>query len=474
MLQRPFNVGATWISEDRLLDVEALVEPRKRPDGKKPHVRSGQVFRKAPEPEFFPLELSDDIRHAGLCRAIKAGLDEVDLTSVTTSYTDQGGVPYEVRSMLGILVLGYCLGIRSSRALEDACRCDVRFSFVSGGLRPDDRTIGRFRRRVGSRAKKLQKAIVGSLDKHDLAPAEQVAVDGTKQRSAASRPRKSAEELEKLGVPIPSSDPEAKLMKGSRGFVLGYNVQVAVDMGTGAVLAVDVCDTSSDRGLLAPMVAEVKEMLGRAPAEVVADKGYDSNEAHNYGSEIGTLTTVPSQDPGLAFWNVVDANVVTCPMGKEVVKDGVHMSRGRLTVHRSVPLAECESCFLREQCRPNGCTRGLETEQGVDPALRILAAYRARSPEGRAALKRRMATVEPFFGGLKWNRKMSRLSLRGTGGALIENLLFAAAVNLGLIGRAVLTFFCLLFSSPRTSKRHNIAFGPTRAGAELLTLAKAA
>jgi transposase len=84
-----------------------------------------------------------------------------------------------------------------------------------------------------------------------------------------------------------TTDPQARVMKmADGGFRPAYNVQVASTAGEQIVVAVTVCNTGSDRGLLRPMLERLRGM-GRFPRRHLADGGFNSNQdiewAHGEG-----------------------------------------------------------------------------------------------------------------------------------------------------------------------------------------------
>src|SRR3989337_1511881 len=68
-------------------------------------------------------------------------LDELDLRDVRELYEDHGGIAYDPKCLLGVLLLGYTLGVYASRQMEDRCRFDLRFMHASGRPPPDSRTL---------------------------------------------------------------------------------------------------------------------------------------------------------------------------------------------------------------------------------------------------------------------------------------------------------------------------------------------
>ena len=74
-----------------------------------------------------------------------------------------------------------------------------------------------------------------------------------------------------------TTDAEARVMKmADGGFRPAYNVQVASAAGEQIVVAVEVCNTGSDRGLMRPMLERLHAQNGRFPEHHLADGGFCS------------------------------------------------------------------------------------------------------------------------------------------------------------------------------------------------------
>ena len=58
----------------------------------------------------------------------------------------RGSRPYSPGMMVGLLIYGYCVGLRSSRKIVRATYEDVAFRVISGGQHPDHTRISEFRR----------------------------------------------------------------------------------------------------------------------------------------------------------------------------------------------------------------------------------------------------------------------------------------------------------------------------------------
>ena len=143
-----------------------------------------------------------------------------------------------------------------------------------------------------------------------------------KARDEIERQRKEREQKRPNGkkpkeARASSTDPQARVLKmADGGFRPGYNVQVVSAAGEQIVVAVDVRNTGSDRGLLRPMLRRLRRM-GHSPERLLADGGFTSADdiewAHGQGIEIycpatqskhGTDPYLPRRGdgPGVLAW----------------------------------------------------------------------------------------------------------------------------------------------------------------------------
>lgn len=88
-----------------------------------------------------------------------------------------------------------------------------------------------------------------------------------------------------------TTDAEARVMKmADGGFRPSYNVQVASAAGEQIVIAIDVCNAGSDRGLMRPMLERLRARTGHFPGRHLADGGFCSAQdiewAHSEGIEV--------------------------------------------------------------------------------------------------------------------------------------------------------------------------------------------
>src|SRR5881628_2544635 len=78
------------------------------------------------------------------------------------------------------------------------------------------------------------------------------------------------------------TDPESRIMKGSEGFVQGYNTQVAVEPLFQLIVGQTVTQAANDKQQVVPLIQAIQEQSGQKPEEVLADSGYCSEENLKY------------------------------------------------------------------------------------------------------------------------------------------------------------------------------------------------
>lgn len=75
------------------------------------------------------------------------------------------------------------------------------------------------------------------------------------------------------------TDPEARMMRFPDGAVRpGYNLQLAVDPGSGFILAAQTTDRRNDKGLATPLLDQIRRRLRRLPQRLLVDTGYATGE----------------------------------------------------------------------------------------------------------------------------------------------------------------------------------------------------
>jgi len=117
--------------------------------------------------------------------AFVEALDFYDL-GIKIESCKSGAHEYYPRDMLKLILYGYSYGIRSSRKLERACHHNLSFIWLVGGLKPDYRTIARFRLDNRESIIRIMKQCARFCIENELIEGVKLFVDGSMLRANAS------------------------------------------------------------------------------------------------------------------------------------------------------------------------------------------------------------------------------------------------------------------------------------------------
>lgn len=113
-------------------------------------------------------------------------VSRLDLSSLYTRYSDQGGDSYAPDMMLSLWFYAYSQGENSSRKLEELCHYDTRYIYLSCNLRPDHTTLSRFRKSHLDLISEYFVQIVLIAQEEGYTDLTHIAIDGTKIKSVSS------------------------------------------------------------------------------------------------------------------------------------------------------------------------------------------------------------------------------------------------------------------------------------------------
>jgi transposase len=131
---------------------------------------------------LLPPDLRDWLPADHLAWFVLDVVDQLDLGPFLTAYRadGHGRAAYAPRMLLGVLLYGYCTGVRSSRQIERRCQEDIAFRVLSGNRAPDHVTIARFRVRHEQALAGLLVASLKLCAAAGMVRLGLVALDGTK------------------------------------------------------------------------------------------------------------------------------------------------------------------------------------------------------------------------------------------------------------------------------------------------------
>ena len=322
------------------------------------------------------------------------------------------------------------------------------------------------------RAKRLEQAADKILALHQaqdkqggeqaLEPKRQARIDALRKEAKRTREflATAPKRLNRKGQELKSNvtDPESAKMATSKGVIQGYAAQAAVDSANQIIIAADVVGSGSEQAMLVPMIEQATPYR-TADTLVTADAGYhsDANVQHLKDNNIPALIAdnqMRSRDERFAEqdkykgkpdplsekkatgqpkpiqkfqpkdFTFNDDNTATCPAGQLMTSAGtIHSSaRGLHYQTYTAKAVDCNACALSSPClrgpiKPND-GRGRQVSRfeakpkdPTNPSERMRQAI--DSPRGRQLYSQRFGTVEPVFGNLRHNKRLTRLNHRG-------------------------------------------------------------
>lgn len=289
---------------------------------------------------LFPASIEDYVSAGDPVRVYDAFVDGLNLSELgfVIKENRKGAPNYDVSSMVKLLVYSYSYGWRSSRKIERALHHNLSFIWLTGGLKPDHKTIANFRKNNLQPISKLLKQCVRFCIKIDLIDGNCLFIDGSKFRANASKNKVSSikgmekyldkidrkieelltqveqidhqenttqnseevtqkvkklcknknkiqaliKELKEEGFPenkkYNTTDPESELMKSRQGIHSALNVQVSTDDKNGLIVHADATSDQTDTKQLKIQSNNADENLEGKSAIICADAGYSNNE----------------------------------------------------------------------------------------------------------------------------------------------------------------------------------------------------
>jgi transposase len=245
------------------------------------------------------------------------------------------------------------------------------------------------------------------------------------------------------------TDPESRLMQDShRTIQPSYNGQIAVDEKQQVIVAAGITLETTDHHELRRMVEAVEQNLGALPQEASADAGYSSYENLEYTQQKGLDAYMPDD-----FFVALEKkdefekryhksnfqydqarDVYTCPEGQNLKRyqEMKRKDKPPFIIYRG---ESCKGCTVKEECTKGSARRiTRDGRENLAEAMR----EKLRSEQGREIYKKRLYTVEPVIGNIKWNRRRIMMSLRGLEKVSGEFFLMCLVHNVKKVVKGVL------------------------------------
>ncbi len=444
---------------------------------------------------LFPQSIDEYIPQEAPVRAYDVFVDALDFEQLGFEIEPHkiGCPQYDPKIMLKLLVYGYSYGLRSSRKLERETHYNLSFIWLTGGLKPDHKTIAEFRRKNKASLRKVLKQCARLCVKLDLIEGNTLFVDGTKIRASASiksswtkercnrhlrkidkrikeilsecdaadRKEEDQASLVKMKEELKdqdtlkskvkdilselkaedkkstnTTDPDCKLMHSVQGFHSAYNVQSVVDEKHGLIVNSDVVSENNDIHQFADQVEQANETLGKKCQAACADAGYSSVDELEKIDEQGIKVVVPSQKQALK--EKKEDPFDRSHFKYDSVGDCYTCPQGHVlkysytnTVKRAKVYRGGSAC---RRCRYFGkCTkqpRGRGITRLLKAELKQKLEVQYEQPQSQRIYNLRKQKVELPFGHMKHNLKVDGFLLRGLEGVKAEASVLASCFNI--------------------------------------------
>ena len=431
---------------------------------------------------LLPPDLRDWLEEGHLAYFILDVVETLDLSEIYASYDgSRGGRPgFDPRLLVGLLIYGYCVGVRSSRKIEKATYESVPFRVLAANQHPDHATVAEFRRRHLEALSRLFVQVLRLCEKAGLVRLGHVALDGTKMRANASKHK--AMSYGRMEEKIGELEAQVKELLAA-----AEAVDQAEDAEHGAKRGDELPDELRFRQRRLEKIRQAKKEL-EAEAEAAEQRRREEKEAKAKakggdkksagGKELAPLQKVKPEDKAQRNFTDPDSRIMrdgatksfeqsyNCQavvasetqviLAEQVTQEANDKQQVKplieqMKVHleKRVPqelsadagyFSEGNVSYLEEQKIEPYVAPGRQ-KRGVAPAIPVEAlgggatiqermAAKLQTPTGKRAYSRRKETVEPVFGQIKEARGIRRFLFRGLASVQAEWSLICATHNL--------------------------------------------
>ena len=433
---------------------------------------------------FYEFSIEDHVPQEHLLRSIDRFVDLSDIHQYLAPFYSHTGRPsIDPELLIRMLLVGYCLGIRSERRLCEEVHLNLAYRWFCrldlADAVPDHSTFsknrhGRFRDSDLLRhlfEMTVARCIADGLvsGQRFAADASLIEADANKQNSTpkgewdrsaidpSDAPRAVKEYLDVLDDAAfgaattvepkftSHSDPSSQWTAARKGpAFFAYSTNYLID--TDHSVIVDVQATRSIRqaevGSVRKMLGRVKDQFGLHPERLIADAAYGSGPMLDWLVKRDIKPHIPVLDHAGrndGTWSRADFewdaenNQYICPEGEALKQfrrnysDPNRGPNGKGVAKYQALKRTCQACPSKPKCCPNADARKITREEHEDS--RQVARDIANTKQYVISMRLRKK-VEMLFAHLKRILGLGRLRLRGPCGANDEFLLAATAQNL--------------------------------------------
>jgi transposase len=289
--------------------------------------------------DIIGYSIDDFVEKESKARFIIEIVEKLNTKEIEEDYSEQGGEAFDPKIMLAIWFFSYSESETSTRKIENNCKKNLDYIYVSANLRPDHSTLSRFRKRHLGVIGKYFVEIIKMAREKGISEFKQIAIDGSKIRAVSSKKKSMKEATIARYIKAIESDIEKYMDEVSREEVQeevaklknkkekleeakrilqnrkegikkdnreshqinieetdaymmevagktsypGYNAQLGVDTKTQLIVSAEVVQDRNDEKQFSRQHKEIEQTIGKSETrEYVADGGYKSLEQLEY------------------------------------------------------------------------------------------------------------------------------------------------------------------------------------------------
>ena len=148
---------------------------------------------------LIPQSIRDMIPKDHICFFVEEFVESLDFSGFDMIYEGAGAPAYHPRILMKILIQGMLCRERSSRKIAKACFENFVFMYLAEKVKPNFRTICRFRRQNASFIKEAFKETINLALESDLVDLSLICTDGSTIKANANKKKcLKREQIEKL------------------------------------------------------------------------------------------------------------------------------------------------------------------------------------------------------------------------------------------------------------------------------------
>ena len=445
---------------------------------------------------LFPQSIDEYIPQDAPVRAYDVFIDSLEFSELGIEIEPHkvGCPQYDPKIMLKLLLYGYSYGVRSSRKLEREANYNLSFIWLTGGLKPDHKTIAEFRKNNKAPLRKVLKQCARLCIKLDLIEGNTLFVDGSKIRANASiknswtqqrckrhlgkidkrikeilseceavdRKEKDQASLVKMKEELKdqdalkskvknilneletedkkstnTTDTDCRKMHGRQGSHAGYNVQSVVDEKHGLIVNSDVVNENNDLHQFADQIEQAHEALDKQCNTACGDAGYaDVNELEKIDSQ-GVKVIVPSarQAEKVERSDLFDKSHFKYDKANDcyICPEGEILGYSHTETQKRRRTYRAGGSVCRKCKFFKDCTtnqRGRTITRLLHEELKEKLEVQYEQPQCQEVYKLRKQKAELPFGHMKHNLKVDAFLLRGLEGVKAEASILSSCFNI--------------------------------------------